>query len=390
MEKPQPVLETESPGPTALRKGFTLIELLAVISIIALLLSLILPAVQSARQAARRTQCLNNCHNWGIGLLNFAGGSASSQFPASGTWGDYQHDATNLWVNNANPAKLRSWVVDVLPFIDRIDIADRWQGDRKHDSVVQKNGFSNLSVMRGFNIEVLTCPDDPTANGVSGALSYVVNSGYASINLSLTNSSGWGAARQQSENKLLFDWDKNGRSAVSSAADKNDIAINHRSGVFWPETVNRQGAPKPDRVANRSHSPDSISDGMSNTLLLTENINAAGGQHWGDPDARYVVFVLPVDYTATEYTAANYYRVAPLDPRHPYGLINRARTGPEGSRPFPNSHHRGGVNAAYCDGSARFLSETVDANVYAQLITPAGTTLSNLIRAQEPLSSDAF
>jgi len=372
------------------RRGFTLLELLVVISIISVLMSLILPAVMSARQTARRVQCLNHSRNLGIGLINFSSQSSKSQFPAYGTWGDYMSDSTNQWVNNANPAQLKNWVVDILPHIDRVDLADRWQKDRKHDSTVAINGQSNLSIISNFNMAVLTCPDDPTAAGVSGALTYVVNGGYASISLSLTTASGWGAARQQADNKLLFDWDKNGRSAVSSKPDLSDIQINHRSGLFWPETLNRQGAPKPDRAPNRSHLYTTIHDGTGNTLMLTENINAAGSQHWGDPDPRFVAFVFPVNYAGTGYSAQTYYLSAPLDARHSYGVINGARTGPEGARPFPNSNHPGGVNMVFCDGSARFLSQDIDLNVYAQLLSPAGTKPATAIRVQDPLSDNQF
>ena len=372
------------------RRGFTLLELLVVISIIAVLMSLILPAVMSARQTARRVQCLNHSRNLGLGLINFSSQSSKSQFPAYGTWGDYISDSTNQWVNNPNPAQLKNWVVDILPYIDRVDLADRWQRDRKHDSTVAINGHSNLSIIRNFNMAVLTCPDDETAAGVSGALSYVVNAGYASISLSLTTASGWGSARQQADNKLLFDWNKNGRSAVSSKPDLNDIRINHRSGLFWPETLNRQGAPKPDRAPNRSHLYSTIHDGTGNTLMLTENVNAAGSQHWGDPDPRFIAFVFPVNYPGTGYSAQTYYLSAPLDARHSYGVINGARTGPEGARPFPNSNHPGGVNMVLCDGSARFLSQDIDLNVYAQLMSPAGTKPATAIRAQDPLSDNQF
>jgi prepilin-type N-terminal cleavage/methylation domain-containing protein len=113
------------------RPGFTLLELLVVISIIAVLMSLILPAVMSARQTARRIQCLNHARNLGIGLMNFTSRSNKSQFPAYGTWGDYRNDSTQQWVNTANPAQLKSWVVDILPYIDRVDLGDRWQNRPK-------------------------------------------------------------------------------------------------------------------------------------------------------------------------------------------------------------------------------------------------------------------
>ncbi len=372
------------------RHGFSLLELLVVISILALLMSLILPAVASARQTARRVQCLNNVRNLGIGLINFSSQSPKSQLPAYGTWGDYRSDSTHQWINNANPAQLKNWVVDILAHIDRVDLSDRWQPDRKHDSTFVKDRSSNLSIIRGMNMEVLTCPDDQTASGVNGALSYVVNAGYASINLSLTNASGWGAARQQAENKLRFDWDKNGRSAVSNTPDRNDIEINYRSGLLWPETMNRKGAPEPDPVRNRSHSFNTIQDGTGNTLMLTENVNAAGSQHWGDPDPRFAAFVFPVDYVATAFTSSTYYIAAPLDKTHSYGVINGARGGPEGARPFPNSNHPGGVNIVMCDGSARFLSQNLDLNVYAQIITPSGTRPASFIRAQDPLSGNSL
>jgi prepilin-type N-terminal cleavage/methylation domain-containing protein len=70
------------------RCGFTLIELLVVMSIIALLL----PAIQSARATARRTECMNNMRQCGIALHAFAAKDSSHRFPAYGTWGDFKRN----------------------------------------------------------------------------------------------------------------------------------------------------------------------------------------------------------------------------------------------------------------------------------------------------------
>lgn len=379
------------------RRGFTLIELLVVISIIAVLMSLILPAVQSARAAARRTQCLNRVRNLTLGLTSYTSRSAETQLPAYGTWGDYRHDSDDLWRNTSSPAQLRSWVVDILAYIDRSDLADRWQVDRKHDSTSKLNGVSNLDLIKEYNMEVLTCPDDQTAAGIPGALSYVVNAGYASIRFKSSATVGhaalagsWGAARQQSHLELLIDWDGDGKTA-GKHDDPEDITLNHRTGLMWPQTLNRKGvAGKPTALKNASHTMGSIYDGTGNTMMLTENINAGGSQHWGDPDPRYTTFVYPVDHTGGGLTPAEFFRDVPLDPNVPDGIINGARTGPEGERPFPNSMHTGGINVGFCDGSARFLSEDIDLNVYAQLISPAGTKVFPGVGPQPPLSSSDF
>ncbi|MCA9083389.1 MAG: DUF1559 domain-containing protein [Planctomycetaceae bacterium] len=370
------------------RSGFTLIELLVVISIIAVLMSLILPAIQNAREAARRTQCLNRVRQIGLALHSFASKNPSSQFPSYGTWGDVKN-AGGVWQNtNTTGKKLRNWVVDILSELDRQDIFDRWNFDDEHDgTIVGPSGFNNRRLIEEYNFEVLVCPSDESGDG-AGALSYVVNAGYANIDGSLSAASGWaGSSNLHRDNDPDLDYNVNG-----TTNDDEDKQISHRSGVMWGMAVDRNGDGKPTEYPNRSQTLNTIYDGVSNTLMVSENLNAGSDQYWGDPSARYCTFVYPIDPnpTAAGLTAATYFSTAPLDPAHPYGVINGAAAGPEGERPFPASSHPGGVNVVMCDGSARFLSEDIDLNVYAQLITAAGSKSLPTAGAQTILDGNSF
>jgi len=358
-----------------------------VISIIAVLMALLLPAIQNARSAARRTQCLNHMRQVGIALHAFAAKSPTNQFPPYGTWGDFK-SGSGVWQSGGSiGAQLKNWVVDILGELDRQDIYDRWDHERKHDSTFAgPGGLSNVELIQQYVFPVLTCPDDDTAQGVPGTLSYVVNAGYAHIDGSLSNTgSGWGAAAYHGVNKPDLDLNVNG--TINDNEDKDQF---HRSGVMWRLVQDRNGDGSPTSWPNRSHGPDTIYDGMSHTILVTENVNAGDKQLWGDPDPRNCAFVYPLDPDTTGHTAATYYPSAPLDPAHPYGRINAARGGPEGERPFPNSNHYGGVNMVFCDGSTRTMSDSIDLSVYARLITPNGDKFSSAVSAQQPVDGTDF
>ena len=159
---------------------------------------------------------------------------------------------------------------------------------------------------------------------------------------------------------------------------------------MWRLVLDRNGNGQPTAFPSRSHGPDTIYDGLSNTILVTENTNAGEKQQWGDPDPRNCAFVYPLNPDTSGFTAADFYATAPLDPEHPYGTINAARGGPEGERPFPNSNHAGGVNMAFCDGATRTVSDDIDLSVYVRLITPAGDKAGTTITPQSPVDGNSF
>jgi prepilin-type N-terminal cleavage/methylation domain-containing protein len=363
------------------RAAFTLIELLVVISIIAVLMALILPAIQSARAAARRTQCLNHMRQIALGIHGYAAKSASGQLPAYGTWGD--DVATSA--ASTQPAAMWSWVVEILPLIDKRDLYDRWDFNLRHSNGVNDN------LIKTYNMKVLTCPDDASANDRAGALSYVVNAGYAGIDslVELNRTNGWGNSNgnYHEHDNVKIDWNSNG-----AVGDAEDDELTHRSGVMWREVIHRQKG-KFSAKRNQSLSLSEIYDGQSQTLLVTENLHAGGlespAQMWGDPDARSCTFVLPIQ--RVRGAGPSYFENPPIDPVFSKSDINGARDGNEGRSPWPSSNHPGGVCAAFCDGSTKFVSDDLDLLVYKRIISPAGARPnSSGVVAQAILSDGDF
>ena len=98
------------------RKAFTLVELLVVIAIIGILIALLLPAVQAAREAARRSQCTNNLKQIGIALHNYH--DTFKVFPPGGLW--YTNSTGNAnWVRNRG-----SMLLHILPFVEQQSLYD--------------------------------------------------------------------------------------------------------------------------------------------------------------------------------------------------------------------------------------------------------------------------
>lgn len=329
------------------RRGFTLIELLVVISIIAVLASLIAPAVQSARRAARKVECLNNIRNIGLAIQNFQATANSLPTVAS----PMACDSTTIQAG---------WPIAILPALDNSALLK----NITRDSV---NGAIHPSL--NVSVQVFTCPDDVDSNRKPGGLSYVVNSGFISSDI-------WGIGESGlPHTQTMLDWNHDGQ--LNSA----DSSVAASTGVFW-----RAGSSL-DSVA--------VGDGTSTTLMLTENLHAG---MWHSSGVNELGFGLQIvsptglivdgqfpgpsslDWLGSVPMPAGCISFLPQVTAVDPWFINAAKA--YQYAPRPSSHHAGGVNVVMCDGSGKFLSESMDKGVFVKLISSNGVRFGERVLNQ--------
>src|SRR5262245_14329123 len=128
------------------KKGFTLVELLVVIAIIGVLVAILLPAIQAAREAARRTQCVNNVKQLALVLQNHH--DTKKTFPASATWPSGKVIVSDMQTNMG-----ANWLVHVLPYMEQSNVLDLYDKKRAMQ-------HPNNQRFRSTRIDVLLCPSD--------------------------------------------------------------------------------------------------------------------------------------------------------------------------------------------------------------------------------------
>ena len=228
------------------RRGFTIIELLVVLSIVGALVALGLPGMMKARGAARRGQCQSHLKD--LGLAMTAQAEQAQRLPASGNFG---FDASG------NFAHFHSWVVTLAPWLDQENVARQWQWAEP------STGSTNQALAR-TRLNVLTCPEDDTLLG-TGDLTYVLNGGFGP-----TGIYGLVSDCPKSPSGQRLDLNGNGvRCPLNVAADgtPSDKQLYLQTGVFFLESWQTPGT-------IRHHRLESVADGMSQTIFLSENIRA--------------------------------------------------------------------------------------------------------------------
>ena len=288
-------------------RGFTLVELLVVIAIIGILMGLLLPAVQNAREAGRRTTCFNNLYQMAFAAT--------------------RHSDTNGfipgWRNAASTnAQFYGWPVLLLPFLERRDLSTALTAVTP--SVSAKTSYLNIYL----------CPTSPPESQADAWISYAGNAGYGSkleVTASGIDGKGNGVMVDTSlpgnqSNRIDVDYVSNGDGA------SNTLVLTEKCGT---------------RVTKLPKWSNQIIVPPANPISLTD-VSATSSTYSSIP-----VFLFAGSAATNAWTP-------------PSGVVGSSNTTDDR---FPSSNHPGGVGVAFCDGHVLFLKSSVDITTYVQLMT---------------------
>ena len=245
--------------PVQVRRGFTLVELLVVITIIGILISLLLPAVQSAREAARRTQCSNNIKQLGLALNTYH--TAYGKFPPSSVWRNSSGalDASQVETKN-NGTLFENWVILILPQLDQSPLSQAFA-----KVTTPYAGFAAIpsaaasQAAAGMNLAVMLCPSD-TYNR-----SPFIGSTAPSGGTSNLGSFPWARGNYGANGGMAFMLYTQGSTHSYTPPGGSAQDIGDGAGAAWNSRLSRGVM-----GANVSLRIDDIKDGASNTILVGE------------------------------------------------------------------------------------------------------------------------
>jgi prepilin-type N-terminal cleavage/methylation domain-containing protein len=349
------------------RGGFTLIELLVVIAIISVLVSLLLPAVQQAREAARRTQCKNNLKQFGLAVHNFES--------------TYGYLPTSLRPPVANSTRV-SVHTELLPYLEQSNIYNQY------NQSVNWSAPANVPLVQTV-IPEFTCPSDPLAGALDGipdkpalwAQDTAASSSYAPIKgvSPLVYSSGLTSLTQPG---LYTD-----PATIFSPPNYTYVP------GFFPQNATLD--PTTGLSTKQGKKLRDVTDGLSNTLAVAESAGRPGvwrnGKQWGTlpgdrvngggwarPASDMLIYGEKADGSdllgTVAINATNGRDIGQNDPTYsgaayPY-VVPPYTFGVHGTS-SPYSFHAGGAHFMVGDGSVRFINANINFDTFLSLVTAA-------------------
>lgn len=325
--------------------GFTLVELLVVIAIIGILVALLLPAIQAAREAARRTQCQTNLHNLALALLNFH--DANKTFPyalynpeTAPNSGNRLYTAGEM-MTRSSASFTHNWAIQILPYTEEQALYDSFVlFDEQTSPRVYLHNVENR-IPRGTELQVMLCPSDSGKEVKFGDTSPIP-----------VNGGNWARGNYGLNVGLGFWWDHLG---------------NDPESYPWSKHCGRGYA-----TINKGAKIAQIEDGLSKTIMLGELRIGLG------PRDRRGTWAMPMVGSNLIAETASNFGGPPNDCQEGNDdITDRAAVEQEVGQGnllaecmsmgwdhsvsvTMRSKHPGGIHAAMGDGSVRFITDNVE------------------------------